>query len=76
MKIKKSTVVNTEAPAQGEGAYLASRFREPAANAAPVKTGSTKGEKFGATAAIISFLALSAILAMLYLSWELIKNAW
>lgn len=75
MKIKKPTAVTIEAPAQGEGAYLASRFREPTANSAPVKTGATKGEKFGAAAAIISLLALGAILAMLYINWEMIKNA-
>lgn len=75
MKIKKTTVAASEPQPQGEGAYLASRFREPSIAATPVSAGATKGEKFGAIAAIISLIALGAIVAMLYINWELIKNA-
>ena len=59
---------------QQEGAYLASRFREPAA-AATVKANGGLGEKLGAIAGILSLVMVGAILALLYLNWDLIKNA-
>jgi len=75
MKLKKSTLNEVEAAAasgnQQQGAYIASRFRNPAEEG-PVKSGS---DKAGLICAILATLILAAITALLYLNWDLIKTA-
>ena len=71
MKIKKTTVDAETAAAQengGGGAYIATRFRNPADDDFR-PSGTTTGEKVCAIIAIVSTLLLGAVCAMQYLQY-------
>ncbi|MBQ7190135.1 MAG: hypothetical protein IJR99_12035 [Kiritimatiellae bacterium] len=74
MKLKKSSLEAVESEAkQGDGAYIAQRFREPSLDDLQASSGSTTGEKVGAIVALITLAILAGICVMQYLDIEVFQ---
>jgi hypothetical protein len=75
MKLKKSSVETAaeEAKTAGGGAFISARLRNPAEELAAQSTG--KSDVIGGVCAIVAFVLMAAVTAVLYMNWDAIKSA-